>query len=195
MDRHMGDHFHRFRSDPFEHPSAGSSTHDMERITGDLSPFPVFVPPAFMEVFGVHRLNPEWLIEIFIASVLPAATLLLLPWVKDSVSAPGQGLLYTCLIGLIGLFPFLEFSLTGLSYRLFFGTLLMLPLIGYIPICCWLRKSGSYHVYAPGNPFERVCLCLFSFPLLPCLFTPAGHTGLRYTIPPMRFTKRSLRMP
>ncbi len=131
------------------------STHDMERITGDLAAVPVFVPAAFMEVFGVHRLNPEWIIEIFIASVLPAATLLLLPWVKRfSFLRLGRGYYILCLIGLIGLFPFLEFSLTGLSYRLFFGTLLMLPLIG-LPYLLLAAEKWLVPCLRSGKPIRK----------------------------------------
>ena len=131
------------------------SFRDMERITGDLAPVPVFVPAAFIEIFGIHRLNTEWIIEIVTAAVLPMVTLLLLPWGKRfSFLVLGRGYRILVLISLIGLFPFLEFSLTGLSYRLFFGTLLMLPIIG-IPYLQLAAEKWLIPSFSSGKPARK----------------------------------------
>ncbi|MBD3293879.1 hypothetical protein GF394_00135 [Candidatus Fermentibacteria bacterium] len=107
------------------------SIDDLERITQDLSPSPIFVPAAFTGVFGSSRISLPWLVEIYTAALAPLLVLLLLLCsVEGFRSLRGRRcyliLLFFCLIGL---FPFLKFTLTGLSYRLFFCTLLLLPLV------------------------------------------------------------------
>ena len=105
------------------------SFHDLERITGDLSLHPIFVPSAFISAFNVSRLTPAWHIDIFVAALLPILTGVLLLFRNRFSFLRCRGYSILIILSLIGLFPFARFSLTGLSYRLFFGTLLMLPLV------------------------------------------------------------------
>jgi hypothetical protein len=123
------------------------SVHDLERITGDLSLKPVFVPAAFVSTFDVSRLTPAWHIEIYIASLLPILSGLLFLFRKRFSFLHCRGYYILIILSLIGLFPFAGFSLMGLSYRLFFGTLLMFPVI-LIPYIRWavdrvLRLKGT----------------------------------------------------
>jgi len=106
------------------------SLRDMERITGDLSLKPSFVPAAFIGTFGWSRLGTPWLVEIFAATALLVLSCILLLYRKRSgFPVTGRGYSILIVLSLTGLFPFLEFSLMGLSCRLFFCTLLMMPLI------------------------------------------------------------------
>lgn len=106
------------------------SLDDLERVIQDLSPVPIFVPAAFTRTFGLFRISLPWLVEIYAAALLPFATCLLLLFRrKFSFLRRERGYYILLLFSLIGLFPFLSFTLTGLSYRLFFGTLLLLPLM------------------------------------------------------------------
>ncbi len=105
------------------------SVQDLERITGDLSLSPIFVPVSFVQSFGLFRISPAWIVEIFLAAVLPLLTCFLLLFRKRfSFLHMGGGYYILLIFSLTGLFPFFRFSLTGLSYRLFFGSLLMFPL-------------------------------------------------------------------
>ncbi len=106
------------------------SVQDLERITGDQSLSPIFVPVSFVQSFGLFRISSPWIVEIFLAAVLPLLTcLLLLCRKRFSFLHMGGAYLILLIFSLTGLFPFFRFSLTGISYRLFFGTLLMFPLI------------------------------------------------------------------
>ena len=105
------------------------SVHDLERITGDLSLIPIFVPASFISTFGAARLTPAWHIEIFTAAALPLLSCVLLLCRNRFSFLRIRGYYILIILSLIGLFPFAGFSLTGLSCRLFFGTLLMLPLV------------------------------------------------------------------
>ncbi|MBN2585810.1 MAG: hypothetical protein JXR55_00825 [Candidatus Fermentibacteraceae bacterium] len=106
------------------------SVQDLERVTGDLSSEPILVPLAFVQGFGLFRLTVPWLAEIVLAAALPLATcILLLFGSRFRTFLAGRGYYALLLLSLVGLFPFLRFSLTGLSYRLFFGTMLLFPVV------------------------------------------------------------------
>lgn len=106
------------------------SIHDLERITGDLSLKPIFIPASFIHSFSAVNISFAWLVEIMIAGVLPLLTIVLYFWRKRfSFLRFGRGYCILIILSLFGVFPFLRFSLTGISYRLFFCTLLMLPFI------------------------------------------------------------------
>ena len=114
------------------------SIRDLQRITGDVSSTPILVPLAFVNTFGAFRLTTPWLVEVFLASLLPVVTLLILLFGGRSCRLyMGRGHFVLLAISLIGLFPFLEFSLTGLSYRLLLATLLMFPVV-CLP---WIRMA------------------------------------------------------
>ncbi len=106
------------------------SFYDLEIITSDFSLRPIFVPVSFIQYFGAFRLSGPWIVEIFLASALPLITgALLLSKHRFSFLRLGREYYILIIIGLTGLFPFFRFSLTGLSYRLFYGSLLIFPLI------------------------------------------------------------------
>jgi hypothetical protein len=106
------------------------SYRDLERVTGDFSWSPIFLPVSFLNGFGAFRLTTVWIIEIALSGALPIlAGALLLRRRRSGVPGPDRGYAILILVALAGLFPFLRFSLTGLAYRLFFGTLLLLPLL------------------------------------------------------------------
>lgn len=106
------------------------SVHDLERITGDLSLKPIFIPASFIHSFSALNISFPWLVEIMLAGVLPFLTIVLFFQKKRfGFLRFARGYCILMILSLFGIFPFLKFSLTGISYRLFFGTLLMLPLI------------------------------------------------------------------
>lgn len=117
------------------------SLDDLERVTQDISPVPIFVPAAFTRTFGIFRISLPWLVEIYAAALLSLATCLLLLFRRQFLFLRrGRGYVILLLFSLLGLFPFLTFTLTGLSYRLFFGTLLLLPLVLVPYISIAIRK-------------------------------------------------------
>lgn len=130
--------------------SLAPSLHDLERITGDLSSEPILVPASFINYFGDEKIALLWKVEIILAGIVSIAGLFLMKLLKDKV--PEEYAAAVILIPL-GLFPFLEFSLTGLSYRLFFWTLLAAPVV-LIP---WISKSKQKGFAAV------IIMCGFSF--------------------------------
>lgn len=106
------------------------SSHDLELVTGSLSSRPVFVPLHFIRCFGAFKTTLPWLAEILAGSVIAVVTgvLLLFGRALRTIRLE-KGYSILLVISLLGLFPFLEFNPTSLSYRLFFGTLLMLPIV------------------------------------------------------------------
>lgn len=101
---------------------------DFGRLDGVFSPVPKFAPWAFAGLFGRERLSGWWVAEIAFATacwVLTAARLLVR---KPRFSTPGFHLPLWCLCTLM-IFPFLEWSLTGIAYRLFLVFVLITPLL------------------------------------------------------------------
>lgn len=131
--------------------SLAPSLYDLERVTGDLSSEPVLVPAAFMEHFGTDKMILPWQAEIILAGIVSLTGLLIILVLRKKVSQE-----YTSVAILIpmGLFPFLEFSLTGLSYRLFYWTLLAAPVV-LIPWICKVKQKGLVTAV--------IVLCGFSF--------------------------------
>lgn len=105
------------------------SSHDLELITGELSSRPIFVPISFLRCFGTYRTTLPWRVEIIAGGVIPVVTGVLLLCLKTYRSIlPERRYAILLMMSVIGLLPYLEFSPMSLSYRLFFGTLLMLPI-------------------------------------------------------------------
>lgn len=106
------------------------STHDLELVSGEMSSRPVLVPHAFLQCFGALRTTALWRIEIIAGGLLPVVTLaLMLRGGAFRSAIPGRGFRALLVIAMAGLFPFLSFNPMSLSYRLYFGTLLMLPIV------------------------------------------------------------------
>lgn len=139
------------------------SLRDLERVTGDLSASPSIVPLEFVRVFGSFRMSLPWLLETAAASIAPvvSAILLLIPAARGRVR-PGGGYAALLVLAMVGLFPLLEFSLTGLAYRLLFATLLLFPVV-CLP---WLgeavrllrRKTGGRVLPSAAVPAVMACL-------------------------------------
>jgi hypothetical protein len=106
------------------------SFYDLEIITSNFSLRPIFVPVSFIQDFGAFKLSGPWIVEIFLASALPLITVaLLLSKHRFSFLRLGREYYILIIVSLAGLFPFFRFSLTGLSYRIYYGTLLIFPLL------------------------------------------------------------------
>jgi hypothetical protein len=106
------------------------SSHDLELITGELSYRPIVVPIHFMRCFGVFRTTLPWRMEVIAGSALPIVTGMLMLFGRTfRKKCLGRRYVILLLLSLMGPFPFLEFNPMSLSYRLFFGTMLMLPIV------------------------------------------------------------------
>ena len=100
---------------------------DLGRLSGTLSWQPQFAPLSFVQSFGLERISGWWLFEISMVLVCP---LLLkfwrIKWFRDlGIGISNPALFWLC--GLL-LFPFLEWSLTGLAWRMFLVFILLLPM-------------------------------------------------------------------
>lgn len=153
------------------------SYRDMERVTGDLSWSPIFVPVSFLGAFGSGRLTTVWIGEIVLAGILPILTGILLPFRRfPGSSQPDRGFAVMTLVALTGLLPFLRFSLTGLSYRLFFGTLLLLPLL-CVP---WIH-AGVLRVIPDGKASRAAGRKAVPAAVFLALIATSLHTGRSYS--------------
>jgi hypothetical protein len=152
------------------------SFYDMEIITGDFSLKPIFVPASFMQNFGTFRFSTAWIAEIFLASTLPLITCaLLLSRHRFSFLRLGREYYIPILFSLTGLFPFFRFSLTGLSYRLYYGTLLIFPLLCIPYICSGVKKILTFRPEKKSVWQEAIPVLLFV-----ALLASSLHTGRSY---------------
>ncbi len=149
------------------------SFYDLEIITINFSFSPIFVPVSFIHNFGALKLTAAWIVEIFLASALMLMTgALLLRKRKFSFLRLGREYYILILIGLTGLFPFFRFSLTGLSYRLFFGTLLIFPLLCIPYIYFGVQKILRFR---PEERAEAVLVLFFIALLASSLYTGKSY--------------------
>jgi len=152
------------------------SFYDLEIITSNFSLSPILVPASFVQNFGDFRLSAAWIVEIFFASALPLITgVLLLSKYRFGFLRLGREYYILILFGLTGLFPFFTFSLTGLSYRLYYGTLLIFPLLCIPYICLGVQKILHYRPEerAPGQ--QAIVVMLFVALLASSLYTGRSY--------------------
>lgn len=95
---------------------------DLGRLNGTFSLQPQFAPWSFVQSFGIERIGSWWMFEILMVMTWLVGGLLL-PSASKSISNPS--LFWLCALLL---FPFLEWSLTGLAWRMFLVFVLLLPL-------------------------------------------------------------------
>ena len=156
--------------------SMALSFYDLEVITSNFSPIPIFVPASFIQIFGVSKLSSAWLVEIYLSCTLLLLTgALLLCRYKFSFLRLGRGYYILIIIGLTGLFPFFRFSLTGLSYRLFYGTLLILPLICIPYIRMGVRKIINFRRSDSVSEQEAILVLFFVALLASSLYTGRSY--------------------
>ncbi|MCD4700828.1 MAG: hypothetical protein K8S24_03130, partial [Candidatus Aegiribacteria sp.] len=173
----------------FRKLSLALSFYDLEVITSNFSLSPIFVPLAFIQNFGTFKLSAAWIVEIFFASALPLITgALLLNRHRFSFMRHGREYYILILIGLTGLFPFFRFSLTGLSYRLFYCTLLIFPLICIPYICLGVQKILRYRPIERTLRQEAILVLLFVALLASSLYTGNSYNPELHD-PPYAFYK------
>ena len=156
--------------------SVAFSFYDLEVITSNFSPIPIFVPASFIQNFGAFKLTSAWIAEICLAGALPLITgILLLCRNRFNFLRLGREYYILIMIGLTGLFPFFRFSLTGLSYRLFFATLLILPLIciPYIRMC--VRKIINFRHSGSESGREAILVLFFLVLVASSLYTGRSY--------------------
>ena len=103
---------------------------DLERLGGVLGHGIQFAPWSFVQDFGPSRMSGWWLAEIAVAVlllVLTAVRLAAKPW-RKTVTLRSKAL-FT--LGLVLLFPGLEWSMTGVACRLFMVYGLLAPLMAF----------------------------------------------------------------
>jgi len=93
---------------------------DLDRLRGTFNWQPQFAPWSFVQSFGLERISGWWIFEI---AVITGYWLTGLFYSRKSISNPS--LFWLC--GFL-LFPFLEWSLTGLAWRMFLVFVLLAPL-------------------------------------------------------------------
>ncbi len=152
------------------------SFYDLEIITSNFSLTPIFVPVSFVQHFGTAKLSSAWIAEIFLASALPLITgILLLGWKKLSFLRLGREYYILIIIGLTGLFPFFRFSLTGLSYRLFYGTLLIFPLLCIPYLSFGVQKILRFRSDRESSGQEAIPVLFFAALLALSLYTGKSY--------------------
>jgi hypothetical protein len=95
---------------------------DLGRLSGTFQWQPQFAPWSFVQSFGLERISGWWVFEILMVLVWFFGGLMLRGTSKG-ISNPS--LFWLCALLL---FPFLEWSLTGLAWRMFLVFVLLLPL-------------------------------------------------------------------
>ena len=95
---------------------------DFDRLSGTLSWQPQFAPWSFVQTFGLERIGGWWIFEIAIVTVWWIGGLML--W-RNRKGISNPALFWLCSLML---FPFLEWSLTGLAWRMFLVFVLLVPL-------------------------------------------------------------------
>jgi len=129
---------------------------DIGRLSGTFSYTPQFAPWSFVREFGIARLSFWWMAELIGLTLLFFTGVILILFQK-SVVPPVSRRLYPLLLLL--LFPFLEWSFTGIAYRAFLVWVLLCPLaIFCIPkkfelaaaLCLLIAAFFSWKSYTPG---------------------------------------------
>jgi hypothetical protein len=124
---------------------------DLGRFNGFLSPLPQFAPWSFFTSFGSPRISVFWLVELVCACLF-----LVYFWARPTRPALLSALATTCILLL---FPFLEWSFTGMAYRFFMVFVLLAPLLLaarpipmlWVPtLALLLASSWSWRSYNPG---------------------------------------------
>ncbi|MEA3266785.1 MAG: hypothetical protein U9P42_07570 [Candidatus Fermentibacteria bacterium] len=156
--------------------SLALSFYDLEVITDNLSHTPIFVSVSFMQAFGSEKLTTAWTIEIFLACVIPVITgSLLLCRKRFNFLRPGREYYILIIISLAGLFPFFKFSLTGLSYRLLYATLLIYPVLCVPYIKHGIHKIMEFTTERKRRKNESVIILLFGLLLISSFYTGRSY--------------------
>jgi hypothetical protein len=99
---------------------------DFQRLQGTFSMTPQWAPWSFFTGFGSDKISHWWRFELI--SVLLLLLIKILQWIKQGVLADAKQNALTVL-SLLLLFPFLEWTFLGLSWRLFLVFVLIAPLL------------------------------------------------------------------
>lgn len=117
---------------------------DLERLSGVLGKGFQFAPWSFVQDFGPSRMKGWWLAEIAVAVLLlllTAVRLAVKPW-RMAVTLRTKAL-FT--LGILLLFPGLEWSMTGVVCRFFMVYVLLAPLMAFDG-----RRMGMLWSYTTG---------------------------------------------
>jgi hypothetical protein len=95
---------------------------DSGRLQGVISATPQFAPLSFVQTFGIQRISAFWLFEII------AITGLFLWALFQALRRHDRERLPLLLVCALLIFPFLEWSVTGISWRFWMVFILLIPL-------------------------------------------------------------------
>jgi len=108
---------------------------DLGRLGGLLRPTPQFAPWSFVQTLGWQRMSPWWLFEIAAVTGFFVWSLVVAFRRKETANLP---MLVLCAALL---FPFMEWSSTGLAWRCWMVFVLLAPLAGMFPFG---KKAGVW---------------------------------------------------
>ncbi len=112
---------------------------DLGRLHGLLSTSPQFAPWSFLQSFGYQRIGSLWMIEIWFSVFLFLCTIVVMyKHSENKVLIP-----ILCLLAFL-LFPFTEWSLTGLSYRM----LMVFVLLTNVLIVAFHAEKKVLNIFA-----------------------------------------------
>jgi len=95
---------------------------DSGRLQGVISATPQFAPWSFVQTFGFQRISAFWLFEII------AVTVLFLWAIFQAFRQHDRERLPLLMVCALLIFPFLEWSVTGLAWRFWMVFVLLIPL-------------------------------------------------------------------
>ncbi len=128
---------------------------DSGRLQGVISATPQFAPRSFVQTFGFQRISTWWLFEII------AITVLFLWALSQALRQHDRERLPLLLVCALLIFPFLEWSTTGLAWRFWMVFVLLIPLASAkseISAKSEVQsaKSGAYTAWLGGLKLVRI---------------------------------------
>ena len=112
---------------------------DSGRLAGEWSVIPQFSPWSFISTMGKTRVSSFWILEIALCTLL-----LLLFFLLPKHHNKGKWW-FLCLLLLFLFFPFLKWSFTGFSYRMF----MVFPLLGPLLVGAFRALLKPIHLIIP----------------------------------------------
>ena len=107
---------------------------DLGRLQGLLHGTPNFAPWAFVQIFGIGRLSAAWLFEIVVVTAFFLFTLFKALWRRNVAALP------FLLLGAVLIFPFPEWSSTGLGWRFWMVFVILAP---FLSVRCEVDSAKS----------------------------------------------------
>jgi len=101
---------------------------DIGRLQGLFHGTPNFAPWAFVQTFGIERLSAAWLFEIVVVTAFFLCMFFSALWRRNVAALP------LLLLGAVLIFPFPEWSSTGLGWRFWMVFVILAPVLSAKPV-------------------------------------------------------------